>query len=120
MDEQLFLQRTKRFGLATIELVSRLPHNPAADIIARQLLRSTTSVGANYRAACRAKSAADMVTKLKIVEEESDESVYWLEMLAESGILSAAVTEPLHKEGNELVAMTAASIKTMRARMARS
>ncbi len=120
MNEEAFLQRTKRFGLAAIRLVSGLPSQKAADIIGRQLLRSATSVGANYRAACRAKSAADMITKLKIVEEESDESVYWLELLAESGILPATATDPLRREGNELVAMTAASIKTMRARNSRT
>ena len=116
MNEEIFLQRTKKFGLAVIKLVSMLPRGTAAEIMGKQLLRPATSVGANYRAACRAKSAADMIAKLKIVEEESDESVYWLELLAESGIIPSTATDPLRKEGNEIVAMTAASIKTMRAR----
>ncbi len=116
MNEEMFLQRTKKFGLAAIKLVSALPHSTAAEIMGKQLLRAATSVGANYRAACRAKSPADMITKLKIVEEESDESVYWLELLAESGIIPSTAADPLCEEGNEIVAMTAASIKTMRAR----
>lgn len=120
MNEVIFLQRTKRFALSAVKLISSLPRNPAADIIGRQLLRSATSVGANYRAACRAKSGADMITKLKIVEEESDESVYWLELLGESGILSEGSVESLRKEGNEILAMTAASIKTLRARSSRN
>lgn len=120
MNEEIFRQRTKRFGLAAIRLVGMLPQGMAAQVMGKQLLRYATSVGANYRAACRAKSAADMVTKLKIVEEESDESVYWLEMLSESGMVPAAATEPLRKEGSEIVAMTTASIKTLRARISRS
>ncbi len=120
MNEEIFLQRTKKFGLAVIKLVSMRPHGTAAEIIGRQLLRAATSVGANYRAACRAKSAADMITKLKIVEEESDESVYWLDLLAEAGIIPSTATDALRKEGNEIVAMTAASIKTMRARSSTS
>ncbi len=120
MNEAIFLQRTKKFALGTIKLISSLPRNPVEDVIGRQLLRSATSVGANYRAACRARSAADMITKLKIVEEESDESVYWLELLGESGILPESAAEPLRKEGNEIVAMTAASIKTLRARSSRN
>jgi four helix bundle protein len=120
MNEEIFLQRTKKFGLAAIRLVSILPHGTAAEIMGKQLLRAATSVGANYRAACRAKSAADMIAKLKIVEEESDESVYWLELLAESGIIPSTETDALRKEGNEIVAMTSASIKTMRARSSTS
>jgi four helix bundle protein len=73
-------------------------------------------VGANYRAACRAKSPADMLNKLKIVEEEADESIYWLELLTESGKLPPQLSQALEKEGSEILAMTVASIKTLRTR----
>jgi four helix bundle protein len=120
VDEETFRRRTKAFALDTIKLVQSLPRTGTADVMGRQLLRSGTSIGANYRAACRAKSAADMLSKLKVVEEEGDESAYWLELLTESGILTNEATEPLRKEANELVAMTVASIKTLRARLSKS
>ena len=85
-------------------------------MLGRQLLRCATSVGANYRAACRGKSAADVLAKLAIVEEEADESIYWMEMLVDSGALRQAQVEKLLSEGNEIVAMTVASIKTLRRR----
>jgi four helix bundle protein len=119
MDEETFKRRTKKFALDAIALIASLPSTRAADVIGRQLLRSATSVGANYRAACRAKSPADLLSKLKIVEEESDESVYWLELLSEGAIIPAAAAEPLKKEANEIVAMTVASIKTIRSRSVR-
>src|SRR5262245_35345450 len=84
MDEQLFKERTKKLALRVIELVEALPQGRTADVIARQLLRSATSVGANYRAACRGKSTADVMAKLAIVEEEADETAYWLELLIEA------------------------------------
>ena len=76
MDEKTFKDRTKKLALQVMRLVENLPHTRSADVIARQILRSATSIGANYRAACRAKSPADMIVKLKIVEEESDETIY--------------------------------------------
>jgi four helix bundle protein len=75
MDEKLFKERTKQLALRVIRLVEALPKNQAADVIGRQLVRSATSIGANYRAACRGKSTADVIAKLRIVEEEADESV---------------------------------------------
>jgi four helix bundle protein len=75
VDQDTFKARTKKFALDTIQLVGKLPRSRTTDVIAAQLLRSSTSVGANYRAACRAKSPADMINKLKMVEEETDESV---------------------------------------------
>src|SRR5580693_5647107 len=87
MDEFEFKRRTKSIALRIIRVVDALPTRKAADVIGRQLLRSGALVGANYRAACRAKSAADLIAKLAIVEEEADECVYWLELLIESGIL---------------------------------
>ena len=116
MDEETFKQRTKKFGLAVIKLVETLPRNRTAEVLGRQLLRAGTSVGANYRAACRGKSAADVVAKLSIVEEEADESIYWIELLVEAGLVAPNRVDVLKKEANELLAMTVASIKTIRAR----
>jgi four helix bundle protein len=84
MNEAEFKERTKRLGLRVIDLVESLPKTKTAEVIGRQLLRSATSIGANYRAACRGKSTADVLAKLAIVEEEADETDYWLELLAES------------------------------------
>ena len=116
MDEQTFKNRTKRYALAIIRLVESLPRNRTADVIGRQLLRAGTSVGANYRAACRGKSASDVVAKLSIVEEEADESMYWMELLVESGVVMQNRVDALVKEAHELLAMTVASIKTLRTR----
>jgi four helix bundle protein len=116
MDEEVFKTRTKKLALRAIELVKTLPKGKTADVIGRQLLRSATSVGANYRAACRGKSTADVLAKLAIVEEEADETVYWLELLVEAEILPESRVTPLLKESNEIVAMTVASIKTLRGR----
>jgi four helix bundle protein len=114
MDEQVFKQRTKKLALRVIELVEALPKSRTADVIGRQLLRSATSVGANYRAACRGKSTADVLAKLAIVEEEGDESAYWLELLIEAKIVVEGEVVALLRETNEIVAMTVASIKTLR------
>jgi len=84
MNEQEFKDRTKQIAIRVIRLVESLPNTNSAQIISKQLLRSATSVGANYRAACRGKSTADILHKLAIVEEEADESLYWLEILIES------------------------------------
>ena len=116
MDEQKFKNRTKQVALRIIRLVESLPENRTADVIGKQLLRSATSVGANYRAACRAKSTADILHKLAIVEEEADESLYWMELLIESGLIPSPCLTDLMNEMNEIVAMTVASIKTLRAR----
>jgi four helix bundle protein len=116
MDEEVFKTRTKKLALRAIELVETLPKGKTADVIGRQLLRSATSVGASYRAACRGKSTADVLAKLAIVEEEADETVYWLELLVEAEILPESRVTPLLKESNEIVAMTVASIKTLRGR----
>ena len=116
MDEETFKARTKNFALSVIQLAEALPRNRAAEILGRQLLRSGTSVGANYRAACRGKSTLDVVAKLSIVEEEADESIYWMELLVESHVLSQERVTPLIKEANEILAMTVASIKTLRGR----
>jgi len=118
MNEQEFKQRTKDLALRVIRLVRVLPKETAADVIAKQLLRCATSVGANYRAACRGRSIADEVNKLSIVEEEADECFYWLELLAEAEIVSRTRLDNLLSETNEITAMVVASIKTLRAKSA--
>jgi four helix bundle protein len=105
-------RRTKRFALAIIRLVGTLPRNEAARIIGGQMLRSGTSVGANYRAACRARSRAEFASKLAVAEEEADETLYWLELLAESGLMEAERLRELIKEADELIAIFTASRKT--------
>jgi len=116
MDEQLFKNRTKRLALRFIKLVEALPKNQTADVIGRQLVRSATSIGANYRAACRGKSTADVIAKLRTVEEEADESVYWIELLIESGLVPAADMSEVLQETDEIISMTVASIKTLQKR----
>lgn len=112
--EAEFKQRTKQLALRVIRLVESLSRNPTADVIGRQILRSATSVGANYRAACRAKSTADMIAKLSIVEEEADETLYWLELLVEINLIPEERLKPLMQETDEIVAMIVSSIKTLR------
>ena len=114
MNEQEFKARTKQLALRVIRLVKQLPQTRVADVIGKQLLRSATSVGANYRAACRAKSTADLIAKLGIVEEEADETLYWLELVIESGLMTAEKLKSLMQEATEILAMTVASIKTLR------
>ncbi len=116
MDENLFKQRTKQLALRIIKAVESLPKNRTADVLGRQLIRSGTSIGANYRAACRGKSTADVIAKLRIVEEEADESAYWMELLIESGVVSEARMADLLRETNEIIAMTVASIRTLQKR----
>ncbi len=116
MDEKTFQNRTKRLAVAIIKQMDQLPRSRTVDVIARQIIRSGTSVGANYRAACRAKSTPDMINKMKIVEEESDETAYWLEILVESGLVPQEQIAHIQKETNEILAMTVASIKTLRNR----
>jgi four helix bundle protein len=115
MNEQEFKNRTKGLALRVIRLVGALPKNQVSEIIGKQLLRSATSVGANYRAACRGKSPADVLNKLAIVEEEADETLYWMELLIESEIIPEVKLSGLMSETNEIIAMTVASIKTLRA-----
>ena len=103
-------------ALRVIKMVETLPKGMTASVIGRQILRSATSVGANYRAACRARSTADMIAKLKIVEEEADETLYWLELLVEADLVPERRLAPLMQEVNEIIAMTVASIKTLRRR----
>ena len=116
MNAEEFKDRTKAFGLRVVRLVEALPKSRTADVIGKQLLRCGTSVGANYRAACRAKSPADFIAKLKIVEEECDESVYWMELIVESGLMPENRIADLREEANEILSMVVASLKTARSR----
>lgn len=112
--------RTKQFALRVIKAVSSLPKNQTSDVLGRQLLRSGTSVGANYRAACRARSDAEFRAKMGIVEEEADESGYWMELLIESNTVSEKRMGDLLNEANELTAIAVSSITTSKRRTAAS
>jgi four helix bundle protein len=114
MDQRELKRRTKAFAIKIVRVFESLPQKGAAYILGRQLLRSGTSVGANYRSACRAKSSADFIAKMGTVEEEIDETIYWLELLIEIGILTLDKTEEILNEANELLAIVVASIKTAR------
>ena len=118
MDQAEFKQRTKALALRVIRLcqsvVDEHGRNPTAQTIARQLLRAGTSVGANYRAACRARSEAEFVAKMGIVEEEADETGYWMELLIEAGLMKRELAAELMDEADQIVAMTVASIKSTR------
>ena len=120
MDEAEFKRRTRAFAIGIIELIREMPRDMAGAVLSRQLVRSATSVGANYRAACRGRSVADVISRLGVVEEEADETMYWLELIRDAGLLSSARIKPHYDEANEIVAMTVASIRTLRARRSSS
>ena len=112
MDKIQLQSRTKNFALRVFKMVEKLPKSKGVEVIIYQLIKASTSVAANYRAACRAKSRADFINKLKIVEEESDESLFWLEFIADLNLMDFKLLENLLKEANELVAIFTAAIKT--------
>ncbi|MBD2409180.1 four helix bundle protein [Nostoc calcicola FACHB-389] len=114
MNEDDFKRRTKQLALRVIRLVEALPQSRTAEVIGKKLIRSATSVGANYRSACRGKSTADVIAKLSLVEEEADESLYWMELIVEIGLLPLEKVSNLMSENTEILAMTVASIKTLR------
>lgn len=116
MTEAELKARKKSFGLRVMRVTESLPRGRAGDVLGRQLLRSGTSVGANYRAACRAKSTADFVAKLAIVEKELDESAYWLELIEHAQLLKATRLTSIKQEAEELLAITVSSIRTARSR----
>ena len=105
-------RRTKQLGLAVIRMIEKFPETRLAWVVKDQILRSALSVGANYRAVCRAKSDKDFINKMRIVEEEADETAYWLEIIEESDLLKSDDLRELKREVNELVAMVVASIRT--------
>jgi len=114
MDNENLKRRTKKFALDVIKLVESLPRDYTCRVLGGQLLRAGTSVGANYRAVCRAKSVADFISKFSTVEEEVDESGFWLELLVDSGKLDQATALPLIEESDELTAIAVSSINTAR------
>ena len=111
-DFERLQSRTKRFALRIITLYRSLPKTDEARILGKQLLRSGTSVGANYRAACRARSRAEFVAKLGVVLEEADESAFWLDLMQEAGIFPEEKLHEIIDESNELVSIFVASVRT--------
>jgi four helix bundle protein len=116
VDAEQVKARTKRFALDVLHAVELLPRNRAGDVLGRQLLRSATSVGANYRAACRARSSSEFIAKLGVVEEEADESLYWMELIVDAGLLPEERVRCLSTECDELLRIVVASIKTARSK----
>ncbi len=114
--KQELKNRTKRFAVDCWNLCSKFPMSREYNAYCNQLIRCSSSVGANYRSACRAKSTADFIYKLKIVEEEADESMYFLELLLDVSDKQHSEIKRLHSEGNELLSIIVASIKTLRNR----
>ena len=114
MNSEMLKTRTKKFAVEIAKVCERLPPRLSMLTYSKQLIRSSSSVGANYRAACRAKSMADFINKLKIVEEEADESIYFMELIEELDPSSKDSLILLKKEGNELLSIVVASINTAR------
>ena len=115
LDRALQLQqRTKKFAPSIIELYRRLPGTGEARVIGNQVLRSGTSVAGNYRAACRSRSKADFISKIGIVVEEADETVFWLELIIESRVLRSETVQPVLTDANQLLAIFSASRSTAR------
>ena len=113
---EAFKKRTKKFVVDNIKLFRTLPKTEEAKIIGRQLLRSSSSVGANYRAVCRARSQAEFHSKLSTVVEEADESVFWMEILTEAEVVSENTLNPLLQEENEILKVASTSRKTVSSR----
>ena len=105
-------ERTKQFAIRVVAVVRSLPRSREGDVMGKQLLRCGTAVAANYRAVCRARSKAEFVSKMSIVVEEADETVFWMELLSDTGIVCASRLTLLLKEANELLAICAASLRT--------
>ena len=115
MDKEELKKRTRLFAVNIIKLVDNLPQKRSLNILSNQLIRCASSIGANYRSACKGKSTADFINKIIIVEEEADESIYWLELLEEAGLVNPLDIQPLKKEANELTAIFTAIGKTAKA-----
>ena len=114
MNEEQLKNRTKEFAKNIIQLCRNLPNNREGRLIGDQMFRSGTSVAANYRAACRGRSKAEFVSKLAIVEEEADETMFWLEVIKEMSIYKEPVVEDLIKESDEIIAIIVSSIRTVK------
>ena len=120
MTEHELKQRTKDFALRGLKLIDSLPDTRSGRVLANQLRRSATSVGANYRAACRSRSTAELISKFSVVEEEADESAFWLELVTDHGLISSDKVAALQREAGELTAIMVASRKTLLARNPKS
>ncbi|MBB6131387.1 four helix bundle protein [Mucilaginibacter lappiensis] len=114
MDKAELKRRTQRFAIDVIKFIESLPRKRSLDVLSNQLIRCATSIGANYRSACRGKSTADFINKIIIVEEEADEFIYWLELMEESELVNSIGITILKKEANELTAIFTAIGKTAR------
>ena len=112
MTREEMYERTMQFSVRIVRMAKAMPRGIAEDVIAKQLTKSATSIGVNYREACHGKSTADFVSKLKISEGEADETLYWLQLLVNSGIMKQSKLQALIDEANELVAILTASTKT--------
>ncbi|WCT10812.1 four helix bundle protein [Mucilaginibacter jinjuensis] len=112
MNKEELIKRTQAFAITIIKLVEKLPDTKTSRVLSNQLLRSATSVGANYRSACKGKSSADFINKIIIVEEEADESQYWLELIEQSGLMSPESIKVVKQEAKELTAIFTAIGKT--------
>ena len=120
MEKEDLKERTQRFSVRIIKMVEHLPETRSSRVIANQILRSSSSVGANYSAARRSKSGRDFINKLKIVEEETDETLYWLELIEKSGIINPDKLNDLINEANELLSIFVTSIKTAKSNLAKT
>ena len=118
VDEQELKERTRHFALRVMKLVDAIPNSVSGRAIANQLVRAGTSVGANYRFACRGRSKAEFCSKLGTVVEEADECCFWLELIMDASLLSRKLVEPLYQEANELTAIFVASIRTAKSAIA--
>jgi len=114
MTREEMKKRTKAYANRIVKLCSALPQNWVARTLGKQLLRSGTSVGANYRAVCRAKSNSDFINKLRIVEEECDESLFWMELLVDNDFVKSSRLDSLMREADEILAIVVSSAKTAR------
>lgn len=112
MNKEDLKTRTKKYAIRIVKLVNALPKNTAGYTIGKQLIRSGTSVAANYRATCRARSQAEFISKIGIVIEEADESAFWLELIIETNLMKKELVEPLLNETNEIIAIMVASSNT--------
>ncbi len=116
MDKVQLQNRTKSFAVRTFKMVEKLPKSKGTEVIAYQLIKASSSVAANYRAVCRAKSKADFINKLKIVEEEADESMFWLEFIGDLELIHKRLLKELIKEADELVSIFTVALKTSKAK----
>jgi four helix bundle protein len=115
MNETELKERTKQFALTVMKLLDAMPKTAAGRALGNQLIRSGTSVGANYRAACRSRSKAEFIAKIGTVAEEADESAFWLELIMDGGLVNLELVSPLHQEAEELTAIFTASGRTAKA-----